>query len=345
VVINSSGLYGYDSGGTQTISINASTGAVTIGAIAGTDLIGTAQVNGNVTSISGGVITTGTIAAARLDLSGVLTAGSVGAGGSTTIDGGRITSGTITGVKFQTAASGSRIIIADSGSDLDKIDFYADGTRYGRIYASPNALVLDVAATSEVRCSGPLKVNSTSTFDAAMTTKGISATGDISCTGDMTVGDELFADRISTEADFIPFNGYRTTNTAADTLLRLRSNVTNNAEYKFEVFADGDVQSRTNSYAGYSDARLKENVEPARQYLSDLRDVDVVTFNWIGDPYKLLGVTAQQIQPIFPSMVQEDEDGTLSVRYSVFVPMLITAVQELADKVDDLTARIEALEG
>jgi hypothetical protein len=43
-------------------------------------------------------------------------------------------------------------------------------------------------------------------------------------------------------------------------------------------------------------------------------------------------------------MVAEDEDGTLSVRYSVFVPMLLTAVQSLANKVDDLTARIEALE-
>jgi hypothetical protein len=127
-------------------------------------------------------------------------------------------------------------------------------------------------------------------------------------------------------------------------MLRLSSNVTTTNQAKFQVEADGDVLSRTNSYGGFSDARLKENITPARDYLYDLRDVEVVTYNWQGSDQKLLGVTAQQIQPIFPSMVAEDEDGTLSVRYSVFVPMLLTAVQSLADKVDALTARIEALE-
>jgi hypothetical protein len=48
------------------------------------------------TVIDGGRITTGTIAAGRLDLSGVLTATSVGNTGTTTIDGGRIGTGTIT---------------------------------------------------------------------------------------------------------------------------------------------------------------------------------------------------------------------------------------------------------
>lgn len=128
-------------------------------------------------------------------------------------------------------------------------------------------------------------------------------------------------------------------------MLRLNSDVSSTNEAKFRVDADGDVLSRTNSYAGFSDARYKENVEGARDYLDDLREVEVVTFNWQGSDQKLLGVTAQQIQPIFPSMVAEDEDGTLSVRYSVFVPMLITAVQSLAAKVDDLSARLEAVEG
>ena len=51
--------------------------------------------SGGSTVIDGGRITTGTIAANRLDLSGVLTAASVGSGGSTVIDGARITTGTI----------------------------------------------------------------------------------------------------------------------------------------------------------------------------------------------------------------------------------------------------------
>ncbi len=162
--------------------------------------------------------------------------------------------------------------------------------------------------------------------------------------GDFVIVSPVVGQSFRPESNTIVLQGYRTTNTAGDVMLRLSSNVTTTNQAKFQVEADGDVLSRTNSYGGFSDARLKENITPARDYLDDLRDVEVVTYNWQGSDQKLLGVTAQQIEPIFPSMVAEDEDGTLSVRYSVFVPMLLTAVQSLADKVDALTARIEALE-
>ena len=39
------------------------------------------------------------------------------------------------------------------------------------------------------------------------------------------------------------------------------------------------------------------------------------------------------------------ETSTKSVKYSVFVPMLIKALQEADDKIDALTARITTLEG
>lgn len=54
----------------------------------------------NTTVIDGGKITTGTIAAARLDLTGVLTATSVSNTGTTTIDGGRIGTGTINAARL-----------------------------------------------------------------------------------------------------------------------------------------------------------------------------------------------------------------------------------------------------
>lgn len=54
----------------------------------------------NTTVIDGGKITTGTISAARLDLSGVLTATSVSNTGTTTIDGGRIGTGTINAARL-----------------------------------------------------------------------------------------------------------------------------------------------------------------------------------------------------------------------------------------------------
>lgn len=57
----------------------------------------------NTTVIDGGKITTGTISAARLDLSGVLTATSVNNTGTTVIDGGRIGTGTINAARLDLA--------------------------------------------------------------------------------------------------------------------------------------------------------------------------------------------------------------------------------------------------
>lgn len=105
----------------------------------------------------------------------------------------------------------------------------------------------------------------------------------------------------------------------------------------FRVENDGDVKNTNNSYGAISDARLKENIEDATAKLDKLLRVRVRTFNLIGSDLKQIGVVAQELREVFPSLVDEDADGTLSVKYSVLVPILVKAVQELA-------ARVAALE-
>jgi hypothetical protein len=147
----------------------------------------------------------------------------------------------------------------------------------------------------------------------------------------------------------------------------------NAARDDFIVFGNGNVQNRNNSYAGISDAKLKENIVDATPKLADLMQVKVRTYNLIGDTQKQIGVIAQELEQVFPAMVEEspdrevrktiDENGveieesvdlgttTKSVKYSVFVPMLIKAMQEqqamiaeLKGIVDQQAARIAALE-
>jgi hypothetical protein len=115
---------------------------------------------------------------------------------------------------------------------------------------------------------------------------------------------------------------------------------------KFVVSSNGDVESRSNSFGGFSDERLKENIVDATPKLDELNQVRVVNYNFKDEPdKKQLGVIGQELQEIFPKMVSEyGEDGYLGVKYSIFVPMLIKALQEADDKIDALTARIEALE-
>jgi len=83
--------------------------------------------------------------------------------------------------------------------------------------------------------------------------------------------------------------------------------------------------------------------------LSKLR---IVKYNWYNhedNEPKELGWIAQEVEQVFPGLVQTDvaDDGTecKSVKLSVFTPMLIKAVQELNAQVKELKAEIDILKG
>jgi hypothetical protein len=130
----------------------------------------------------------------------------------------------------------------------------------------------------------------------------------------------------------------------------------------FIVSNNGNVANTNNSYGAISDLKLKENITNATPKLNDLMRVRVVNYCLKTQPnHKQIGVIAQELEKIFPGMVDEacdkDEGGndlettTKSVKYSVFVPILLKAIQEqqaLIEKqqslIESLTARIAALE-
>ena len=126
----------------------------------------------------------------------------------------------------------------------------------------------------------------------------------------------------------------------------------------FIVWSNGNVVNTNNSYGAISDAKLKENIVDTTPKLDDLMKVKVRNYNLIGDDKKQIGVVAQELEEVFPAMIDEsidyedkeitDEEGnistekvdlgttTKSVKYSVFVPMLIKSIQELKAEVDKL---------
>jgi hypothetical protein len=119
----------------------------------------------------------------------------------------------------------------------------------------------------------------------------------------------------------------------------LYSGLDNSNSSVFIVQGSGNVQNANNSYGAISDIKLKENIVDATPKLADLMQVKVRTYNLIGETTKQIGVVAQELETVFPAMVDESSDRdaegndlgttTKSVKYSVFVPMLIKAMQEL----------------
>jgi hypothetical protein len=144
-----------------------------------------------------------------------------------------------------------------------------------------------------------------------------------------------------------------TTKAAGTDFTLFRGVVNNSATVVFNVFGNGNVTNTNNSYGAISDVKLKENIVDATPKLANLMQVKVKNYNLKNDPsHKQLGVVAQELEQVFPAMVEEtidrDADGndlgttTKSVKYSVFVPMLIKAVQEQQDLIASLTARLDA---
>jgi hypothetical protein len=108
---------------------------------------------------------------------------------------------------------------------------------------------------------------------------------------------------------------------------------------------DGD-----NNWDYGSDRRLKKDIEDAEPMLDRALKVQLRRYRWKDDAptsKHMLGVVAQELQPLFPDMVGEQEslgggEKTLTVGYSDFGMIAIKALQELKVQQD---AEIADLKG
>jgi uncharacterized coiled-coil protein SlyX len=83
-----------------------------------------------------------------------------------------------------------------------------------------------------------------------------------------------------------------------------------------------------------SDERLKTDINPIPSALGSLLKIQTKRYRYKNDTSKLrFGVIAQQIQTLFSdeyAIVNERENGMLSVNYKEFIPLIIKSIQELA---------------
>ena len=151
--------------------------------------------------------------------------------------------------------------------------------------------------------------------------------------------------------------GVNTNNTSSFHFVGAQSGFGN----RIMIYGNGNIVNSNNSYGAISDIKLKENIIDSNDKLEKLLKVRIVNYNLIGDEHKQIGVIAQELEQIFPSMIDETEDfeeveitdkkgniskekqflgtKTKSVKYSVFIPILIKAIQELKAEIDILKAK------
>ena len=89
-----------------------------------------------------------------------------------------------------------------------------------------------------------------------------------------------------------------------------------------------------------SDERLKDNIEPIPNALLKIKRISGNTFDWneeSGKEGSECGVIAQEIESLgLPGLVTTRDDGHKAVRYEKLVPLLIEAIKELTERVQEL---------
>ena len=176
-------------------------------------------------------------------------------------------------------------------------------------------------------------LNLTGTFNSTKLVVESSASGDVSVLK-------------NTNASFTHSTIYLNTTRAAGTACLFMWGEANTNSVTFKVYNNGTVNNSTGTYAGISDIKLKENIVDATPKLEKLMQVRVVNYNFKEnsgyETFKQIGVIAQELVNIFPGLVDETTT-TKSVKYSLFVPMLIKAIQEQQAQIEELKSQVDSL--
>jgi hypothetical protein len=112
----------------------------------------------------------------------------------------------------------------------------------------------------------------------------------------------------------------------------------------------GEIRATNDITAFYSsDRTLKENIKPISNSLEKLNKLNGVSFDWVDeyiaerggeDGYFVRksdsGVIAQEVEEVLPEAVATREDGIKAVKYERIIPLLIEAIKELQQQVNDL---------
>ena len=112
--------------------------------------------------------------------------------------------------------------------------------------------------------------------------------------------------------------------------------------FQKEVFIDSTLTVRgsvigSGPYMDSSDSRFKRDIIPITSVLEDITSLQAVSYSYKNDEFpdrnfpdtRQVGYIADDIEKIFPSVVENDKDGYRHVAYSHLSVLIAEAVKEL----------------
>jgi hypothetical protein len=113
----------------------------------------------------------------------------------------------------------------------------------------------------------------------------------------------------------------------------------NNTAYYTDPASTSNLNSVTAvDFNSTSDIKLKTNVTQIRNSIKKISQLNGVSFNWKNTNKPSLGVIAQEVEKVFPELVNDSE--TKTVNYNGLIGVLIEAIKELKGEVEELKSKI-----
>ena len=120
----------------------------------------------------------------------------------------------------------------------------------------------------------------------------------------------------------------------------------------YALYANGKAGGAT-GWANVSDARYKTNVSTLNHALDSVLALRGVSYDWDKAKWpgknfsegRQVGFIAQEVEKIFPELVQTDNDGYKSVMYANAVPILVEAIKAQQKQIDDLKLQLKQRDG
>lgn len=116
--------------------------------------------------------------------------------------------------------------------------------------------------------------------------------------------------------------------------------------WRYDANNRASINSSTGAYTAVSDRNLKKNFETSKIGLAEIMQIETTLFNMVDDADdapKHLGFIAQQVKPFIPQAYVESS-GFIGLQDRPILAAAIKAIQEQQTLIQDLTARLEALE-
>ena len=114
---------------------------------------------------------------------------------------------------------------------------------------------------------------------------------------------------------------------------------------------NGTVLNTSGVYSSLSDSKLKSDIEDARDYTADFKEIQFRKFTMKSSGERYLGVIAQELETIFPGLVEESEvmtnhvnDTVKSVKMSILHTIAMVVLQKLIARVDQVESRLATYE-